>query len=274
MNIFNKAVSEFERLCTKELSLVTRRQQALTALASAKAAAGIALADDSEATAELEIIWRLNADIDAADHAIHLIRERRPAAIAAEQQKEADAIRAEAATKRRELGGLQAKTAKLWAQLSELEGAKLSGENVMVEGGLRSEALSHAADTLEAKALEVESAGIRAYGFVDLEDVTSDGMLIEAVLRHKSAGPSAEAVQEWLTSCADDQRVPGRAFDARPRRVRLEWAASKIDAMASYQFVPGLARKRSGVMNSTGATNPGESDYLLDIPSGTFQAAA
>jgi hypothetical protein len=265
--------NEFEKIVGREIALTNRKRGAIMQLASAKEAAGSAMVD-GEGFAEVEAVAKLTGEIDTLSRAVAIIRERRPAAITAEYRKEAEVLRARQAAKQKELTSHTAKVLKLVAQLSDLEGVKL-GEWLYTDSGgnARSEKLELEIRDLNQKADALESAGVAHYGCTDLDGVTTDAEVIEAILRHKSAGPSVEAIQKWISACANSNRVPDCDFGASPRRVRVEWNDGEIDLNASYIFVLSLTKKRTGVMQSNGIINPGESTSY-DLPSGQFRAAA
>jgi hypothetical protein len=277
--------SEFEKIVSREIELTNKKRGALAQLETAREAAGVAILEN-DGNSEVDTVSRLNAEIEATTRAIGLLRARRPAAIMNQRGADIETVRAEAATKRRELNALQAKTGKLLSELSKLESVEygqwllsyqaegLVAFDSVVKTTPRSQQLMTEIGALESKAEVMESAPLSTYGYVDLGEATSDEHVVEAVLRHHSVGPSAESVQGWISACADTNRVPGKAFGNMPRRVRLEWNDGKIDTGASLIFVRDLARKRSGVQDSTGRIVPGESGYLLDTASAEFRAAA
>jgi hypothetical protein len=264
--------NELEKIAGREIELTNRKTAALAQLASARDAAGIAMVE-SDARVEIESVARLAAEVETATRAIELVRGRRPEAIAAENRKSAEAIRAEATTKKKEFDSLQSKTSKLFGEISKLEGVPYDNWvlGYQPEGCVpfdsvlkrtpKSEALALEVQSLESKADALQAASVPPHGYVDIE-ITSDEDAVLATLKHRSAGPSAEMVKKWLTSCADHNRVPGRSFGDLPRRVRIEWRDGAIDRNTSVVSVRALTRKRTDTISTE----------LYEVASGEFRA--
>lgn len=287
--------NEFDRLVVREIALVARKRSALVKLARVREAASVALAEDSEAMPELLEVAKLSESVQAASRAIELVRERRPRAIMNSLRSLAETIRGPAAAKTQELNALKEKTGRLYAELSKLEGVEFGDwvlnfqkEGLVAWGAL--EKTTSRSHRLEAEIQEIADRvsrldiAVPTYGFVHLEGVTGDDPVVEAVLRHKSAGPSAEAVIAWLTACASAPRLHGCGFGDHSRSVRIEWNSEVIDTSASNVYVAGLASsspatlggyfKKPADMTPIGYDPATPLRYNYDVPSGTFRSAA
>lgn len=263
-----------EKIVSREIELTTQKRAAVAALAVAREFAGAALVE-GEAKLQLGAVTRLVEEISAQSRALDLVRARRTATIVAENAAAASRLRSQAKEKHGELAALNAKVAKLLSDIGKLEGVHYGRQtcSMAANGQERSDALAVEIRDLTEKAEALESGAVAKNGHYHGDDVLADSEVIAGVLRHHSEVPTAAAIGDWLSACADNVRVPGRNFGALSRTVRLTWAGGVIDTAASYVFVPGLTRKATGRPMSDGSINSGESEFA-DLASGEFRAAA
>ncbi len=262
--------TELEKLSAREIELWNQKRGLTLELQAAEKTAGEAFADGS-AEVEVAAVVALKAKLAALDLGITTVRARRPEAILKENREQANALRGQASEKRRELTTLLAKVNKLWAQLNDLEQVNYAEDIVGLRNTTRSEVLELAVQELENKAVVLEGAPVADMAQLQLNDVTDDVMVIEAVLTHRSAGPSAEAVQAWLDLVKATARKRSAEIEGHSREVTLNWRNGEILTDGSTVFVRSLAK----VANLPGAlgfyrSQPG----TFDVASATFRAAA
>lgn len=273
MNFGLQKKENLETLTQREIEILEQKNRAAQALASAEQAAAAALVD-GDGSKEIEAVARLRAEIAAAENAITLLRARRAEVIGAANRAEAAKLRQRAGAKQQELDGLRAKTAKLLAEISKLEGVEYDVHILELQAATplgigagcaqtRSDSLRGEILALESRATELESAAVPEFGNISLDGVTDNAEVVRAILQHPSAGPSSQAVAGWLTACANHPTVPSRTFGNMPRNIRITWRDGQIDGDNSSVFVPALTPRR--------LTGNGR-DLGADVAAGTFQA--
>ena len=268
-------------IADRELRLLAEKQTMEKQLTQAKQAAGLALVDGN-ATTEIGDAVQLRIQMEGRELAINILRERRRATILSAKQEAAKKIRSEQSEKRSDLETLSSTTAKLLAQLSVLEGVKFDqsilGLQPTTDLGVlagchttKSEDLRMQISALEQRAIDLEQATVPDFGHIELEDVTVDTAVLRAVLMHESAGPSAEAIHQWIGACAKSNRVPDGNFGDRPRSVRLSWNRGGI-APDSHIFCRELGTLKDNMQTVGGGTRV--NGQVLNVETCTFRPAA
>lgn len=242
--------SEFEQLVEREISLCKQRSAKARELSQAEDTARLALLGDAPIEETTAPVARLNAELAAIDLAIATCRARRPEAIRAAFTAEAERLKAEADAKGKELASLQAKTSKLLAALSDLEGVEYEEAILSVQPARaigtgyavpRSARLQTEISRLTRKASDLEGQDVPAAGGIDLDGVSDLREVIAAVLRERSVGPGAAAVSAWLEACEANAANSGFKRGDLMDRVYLRWEDGVIDP-SSYVFVKALIR--------------------------------
>ena len=260
-----QAAAEIERFATREIELFAQREVKLTDLVQAERQAGEAYLD-GDPKASVGRAVRLKAETEALGRALDACHVRRLTAVEKQLAAKVAGLRQQAAGKRSELATLESKTARLLAQLGELEGgipysrAILSAEP-SPDGGYhtpRSATLRSEAEGFDKQAAELESRGIEDHGSIDCEGTVKD--LIQAVLREGRAVPTVQAIQEWVAAVREAARTRGAGplLDSPPvelrllpsgpavtvgRRFRLVWRKGAIDRERSNMFLPAAGLK-------------------------------
>lgn len=256
MKIFERTVT-LGMLAAREIELVNRKRSLKDRLSELENNAATALAE-TDAPSELDAVIRARTELNSIDAAIGVIRGRRPAICETARGEKLAEIRRQIKKKSGELATLMEKTQKLLRELSTLQGVNYtegilrleptSNDGVFGCQTAKFETLQAEILTLEQQIFQIESSpAYLSVGSVDIEGELSTAEILSAALQQSSNGPTAESLIQWLDTCADDDRLPGRSFDGFARRVRIQWRAGEIDEHGSYVFVKELAKKNHEV---------------------------
>lgn len=260
-----QAVAEIARLADLEITLLDQREQKRAELAQAEKAAGEAYLD-GQTEGAVDVTLRLKTEVEALGRALDACHVRRLTAVEKQLAAKVAGLRQQAAGKRSKLATLESKTARLLAQLGELEGGIPYSRVILSaepspDGGYhtpRSATLRSEAEGFDKQAAELESRGIEDHGSIDCEGTVKD--LIQAVLREERAVPTVQAIQEWVAAVrkAARKRGAGPLLDSPPvefrrspsgpavtagRRFRLVWRKGAIDREGSHMFLPAAGLK-------------------------------
>jgi len=229
-----QATAEIEKYAAKELKLVADHRGAIATVSAAELSAGDALLDapDGESTyAFVDQILRAESAVAAIEASMRACRARRLEAIEGKIAAEAAEWRKRADEARAELERITGKTKKHLDTLKQLEGVEFIPASTPKSSTLGARAVG-----CEDKAIQLETAGVPRNGGAQLDDVPSAIPLVEMVLRHESAGPSAQEVLAWAAACD-----PHDCFGNHPRSFRVSWREGVIDYRESYCQVTALA---------------------------------
>jgi hypothetical protein len=242
-----QAAAEIIALGQREVELLHERQAKASQLKEAEAEAGVAYLD-SQPTGAVDQVLKLQAEIAAIGRAMGVCQLRRLDAIRSKWKIEARELQRQAAEKQRELGNVEAKTGKLLAQLSEIEGVVYNPEILLRQGDADGQLLVPGSarlraevDHLQGSASELEQRDLPKAGNIDIQDASNVDVLLSALARHEGYTPSIESVLNWAVAC--ETAAAPRTFGDNKRRFRVIWdAAGRIDPRHSYVFVKALAR--------------------------------
>jgi hypothetical protein len=255
----------FEGLVDQEIALTERKRKVEATLKELEAAQGDAYLENPDAF-DAGPATRAELELKGITRAIAVVRSRRPGVVEKENRDQAAILRAEASVKRRELENITNKSEKLFAAISKLEefdissGAMLQLDPSTPWGGRvipKSRRLLVEVESIEAVATYLETAKLAestpAEGF-SLENVIDPAEIVRGVLLDRSsAGPSAEAVTDWLAALEGIALKRSVVLGSARKDVRLYWASGTLDPNSSFvragstkeEFrvgtVPGLA---------------------------------
>ena len=269
-----RAIGEIRKLAEREIELVREKQVKTRELSEAEHGAGLAYLENK--TTNLDQIIKLQAVLNMTKNALQACRAQRLAAIESKFRTDAQETRRRAAKKQSELADLEAKTNRLLADLSSLEGMTFTQAILACQPASdplqprpvpKSALLRTEISELSWRAVELESKKIPNSGTVDVEAATSLDELLFAVLTHESEGPTGQEVLGWTDACQASALKRGGVnaqFGDLARRYRLCWTDGKIDLAASYVFVAALKPDRVSALHGPEST----------VAAATFRAAS
>ena len=232
----------------KELGLLKRKIELQRSLAGLEAEAAALMLDgageDETATTtprgSLDMVARVAAEIRAHDGAIRGCWVHRLEAIGAARATEAAGLREQVHERSKELKSIESKSARLVAQLTEVEGCAYAPTATPKSALLRAEI-----EQLERAALDIEQSDIPDAGMVDVDDVIENEQILLAVGNSPSKSPSIEETSAWLVACEDAaQKSCHSGFGDHLRRVHLVWNADGIDLKQSVVICTALAKRQ------------------------------